>query len=100
MSSNNSGSGTDLPTGILIAAVVCSGVSTIISLVCIWLQLRNYRKVALQRWVVRILVMCVCSAIVGTSVELRGGQGTHLLHFILCFALLTGAAAFRSAGAL
>ena len=53
------GSGSDLPTGVLIAAVVCSAVSTVISLVCICLQLRNYRKVALQRWVVRILLMSV-----------------------------------------
>ncbi|GAA5992115.1 hypothetical protein JCM10908_001774 [Rhodotorula pacifica] len=51
------GTGGDLPTGILIAASISAGLSTILSLATVWLQLKHYHKPRLQRLVVRILVM-------------------------------------------
>ena len=41
----------------LIDVGVFSGIATCISLFSIWLQLKNYRKPILQRYVVRILLM-------------------------------------------
>ena len=51
------GSGTNLPKAVLIVATVSAGLSTLLSLATVWLQLKNYRKIQLQRIVVRILVM-------------------------------------------
>lgn len=51
------GSGTNLPKAVLIVATVSAGLSTVLSLGCVWLQLKNYRKIQLQRIVVRILLM-------------------------------------------
>ncbi|SCV66894.1 BQ2448_5540 [Microbotryum intermedium] len=51
------GSGTNLPRAVLIVATASSAFATVLSLITIWLQLKNYRKIALQRLVVRILVM-------------------------------------------
>ncbi|KDE02756.1 hypothetical protein MVLG_06702 [Microbotryum lychnidis-dioicae p1A1 Lamole] len=51
------GSGTNLPRAVLIVATASSALATVLSLLTIWLQLKNYRKIALQRLVVRILVM-------------------------------------------
>lgn len=51
------GSGTNLPKSVLIVATVSAGLSTLLSLWTVWLQLKNYRKIRLQRFVVRILMM-------------------------------------------
>ncbi|GAA5869265.1 hypothetical protein JCM3774_004188 [Rhodotorula dairenensis] len=51
------GVGGDLPTGVLIAASISAGLSTVLSLATVWLQLKHYHKPRLQRLVVRILVM-------------------------------------------
>lgn len=53
------GVGGDLPMGVLIAASISAGLSTILSLATVWLQLKHYYKPRLQRLVVRILVMSV-----------------------------------------
>lgn len=53
------GVGGDLPTGVLIAASISAGLSTVLSLATVWLQLKHYYKPRLQRLVVRILVMSV-----------------------------------------
>lgn len=51
------GSGSRLPLWVLTTASICAGFSTVLSVWTVWLQLKNYRKVRLQRFVVRILVM-------------------------------------------
>lgn len=51
------GSGTNLPHSVLIVATALSLGSTLLSLWTVWLQLKNYRKITLQRFVVRILMM-------------------------------------------
>lgn len=51
------GSGTNLPKSVLIVASISAGLSTLLSLWTVWLQLKNYRKITLQRFVVRILMM-------------------------------------------
>lgn len=53
------GSGTNLPKSVLIVATIAAGLSTLLSLWTVWLQLKNYRKITLQRFVVRILMMWV-----------------------------------------
>lgn len=53
------GSGSNLPLGILATALLSAFLATTLSCFTIILQLKNYRSVHLQRWVVRILVM-VC----------------------------------------
>lgn len=53
----SSGSGTDLPFIILLLATISAVFSTILSIWTVILQLKNYRKINLQRFVVRILVM-------------------------------------------
>lgn len=51
------GSGTNLPPLVLTLATICAALSTLLSIWTVILQLRNYRKITLQRWVIRILVM-------------------------------------------
>ncbi|KAJ7437459.1 DUF300-domain-containing protein [Mycena galericulata] len=51
------GAGSRLPTAVLLVAGVSTLVAVIVSGMSIHLQLRNYRKPALQRMVVRIMVM-------------------------------------------
>ncbi|GAA6056584.1 hypothetical protein NBRC10513_001056 [Rhodotorula toruloides] len=51
------GSGSKLPLWVLVSATISAGLSTILSLGTIWLQLKHYHKPRLQRLVVRILVM-------------------------------------------
>ncbi|GAA6019658.1 hypothetical protein JCM11491_004869 [Sporobolomyces phaffii] len=51
------GSGSHLPPAVLICATVSAALSTILSLVTVWLQLKHYHRPRLQRFVVRILVM-------------------------------------------
>jgi len=51
------GSGSHLPPAVLISATVSAGLSTILSLVTVWLQLKHYHRPRLQRFVVRILCM-------------------------------------------
>ncbi|GAA5942883.1 OSTA/TMEM184 family protein [Sporobolomyces koalae] len=53
----DAGSGSRLPPAVLICATVSAGLSTILSLVTVWLQLKHYHRPRLQRFVVRILVM-------------------------------------------
>lgn len=53
------GSGTNLPPLVLLLATISAGFATVLSLWTIWLQLKNYRKITLQRFVVRILIMYV-----------------------------------------
>jgi hypothetical protein len=58
-SSTPEGSGTNLPKAVLLLATISAALSTVLSLWTVWLQLKNYRKIALQRFVVRILIMYV-----------------------------------------
>ncbi|PPQ96895.1 hypothetical protein CVT26_005881 [Gymnopilus dilepis] len=51
------GSGSRLPTAVLTLAGISTVIAVLVSMMSIWLQLRNYRKPALQRMVVRIMVM-------------------------------------------
>lgn len=51
------GSGSKLPLWVLVSATISAGLSTVLSLGTIWLQLKHYHKPRLQRLVVRILVM-------------------------------------------
>ncbi|GAA5946790.1 hypothetical protein JCM10213_009075 [Rhodosporidiobolus nylandii] len=51
------GSGAHLPPAVLLTATLSAGLSTILSLWTVWLQLKHYHKPRLQRMVVRILVM-------------------------------------------
>ncbi|KAH8912895.1 DUF300-domain-containing protein [Coniochaeta sp. PMI_546] len=51
------GTGQKLATATISIAGVASLLATIISMISIWLQLKNYRKPLLQRYVVRILLM-------------------------------------------
>ncbi|PGH16854.1 hypothetical protein AJ79_01498 [Helicocarpus griseus UAMH5409] len=51
------GTGSRLARVTVIIAGVASFVATVLSLVSIWLQTKNYRKPLLQRYVVRILLM-------------------------------------------
>ena len=55
------GSGSRLGQVAIILAGIASFAATVISLVSIWLQLKNYRKPLLQRHVVRILIMYTAS---------------------------------------
>ncbi|GAA5835968.1 hypothetical protein JCM11251_006616 [Rhodosporidiobolus azoricus] len=56
-SDTGAGSGAHLPIGVLIAATVAAGGSSLLSLWTVWLQLKHYHQPRLQRFVVRILVM-------------------------------------------
>lgn len=49
--------GTDTPVNCVLITGIFAFIATCISLFSIWLQLKNYRKPILQRYVVRILVM-------------------------------------------
>ncbi|BGP57667.1 hypothetical protein JCM8202v2_005314 [Rhodotorula sphaerocarpa] len=51
------GTGGHLPLAVLATASVSAGLSTVLSLATVWLQLKHYHKPRLQRLVVRILVM-------------------------------------------
>lgn len=51
------GTGSKLARATIIVAGVASLVASLLSFVSIWLQLKNYRKPLLQRYVVRILLM-------------------------------------------
>ncbi|KAI5885470.1 DUF300-domain-containing protein, partial [Schizophyllum commune H4-8] len=51
------GSGSHLPAGVLVLAGVSTVVAVVVSAFSIYLHLKNYRKPALQRMVVRIMVM-------------------------------------------
>lgn len=51
------GTGNKLTAVTIVLAGVAALVATLLSLVSIWLQLKNYRKPLLQRYVVRILIM-------------------------------------------
>ncbi|GAA5879900.1 hypothetical protein JCM16303_004390 [Sporobolomyces ruberrimus] len=55
--SGSVGSGSHLPKAVLISATVSAALSTILSLVTVWLQLKHYHRPRLQRFVVRILLM-------------------------------------------
>ncbi|KAF7377286.1 DUF300-domain-containing protein [Mycena sanguinolenta] len=57
MSEATGGAGSSLPTAVLTFAGISTLVAVIVSGMSIHLQLRNYRKPALQRMVVRIMVM-------------------------------------------
>ncbi|KAF8962096.1 organic solute transporter Ostalpha-domain-containing protein [Flammula alnicola] len=58
-----SGAGSRLPTPVLVIAGLSTLVAVLVSMMSIHLQLRNYRKPALQRMVVRIMVMVPLYAI-------------------------------------
>lgn len=51
------GTGQQLTRATIIVAGVASLMATLLSLVSVWFQLKNYRKPLLQRYVVRILLM-------------------------------------------
>ncbi|EFW14884.1 DUF300 domain-containing protein [Coccidioides posadasii str. Silveira] len=51
------GTGSSLARATVIVAGVASLIASLLSIVSIWLQLKNYRKPLLQRYVVRILLM-------------------------------------------
>ncbi|QSS57535.1 DUF300 domain-containing protein [Histoplasma capsulatum var. duboisii H88] len=57
VSGSSGGTGSSLAKVTVIVAGVASLVATLISLISIWLQTKNYRKPLLQRYVVRILLM-------------------------------------------
>ncbi|KAG5299928.1 DUF300 domain-containing protein [Histoplasma capsulatum G186AR] len=57
VSGSSGGTGSSLAQVTVIVAGVASLVATLISLISIWLQTKNYRKPLLQRYVVRILLM-------------------------------------------
>lgn len=82
--SNPDGSGAHLPFGVLLAASLSAGGSTVLSIATVWLQLKHYHKPRLQRLVVRILVMSVPSFLVVALFEpnspnyaLPGSQSTQ-----------------------
>lgn len=55
--SSSGGTGSRLTSVLIIVSGVASLVATLLSVVSIWLQTKNYRKPLLQRYVVRILLM-------------------------------------------
>ncbi|KAI0746309.1 organic solute transporter Ostalpha-domain-containing protein [Daedaleopsis nitida] len=57
------GSGSALPTPILLVAGICTLVATLVSAMSIVLHLKNYRKPHLQRQVIRIMLMVPLYAI-------------------------------------
>lgn len=57
------GTGTQLGHAATVVAGVCSLIATLLALISIWLQTKNYRKPLLQRYVVRILLMVPIYAI-------------------------------------
>ncbi|KAF3482992.1 uncharacterized protein GIQ15_02316 [Arthroderma uncinatum] len=62
-STSSGGTGSSLAKAAIIVAGVASLVASLISLLSIWLQTKNYRKPLLQRYVVRILLMVPIFAI-------------------------------------
>lgn len=57
MASSSGGTGSSLARAVVIVSGVSSLVASLLSLLSIWLQTKNYRKPLLQRYVVRILLM-------------------------------------------
>ncbi|KAL1987801.1 hypothetical protein VTN96DRAFT_2204 [Rasamsonia emersonii] len=57
VSASSGGTGSRLARAVVIVSGVASLVATLLSLVSIWLQTKNYRKPLLQRYVVRLLLM-------------------------------------------
>ncbi|KAB8076660.1 organic solute transporter Ostalpha-domain-containing protein [Aspergillus leporis] len=55
--SSSGGTGSSLAKAVVIVSGVSSLVASLLSLLSIWLQMKNYRKPLLQRYVVRILLM-------------------------------------------
>ncbi|KAE8393693.1 DUF300-domain-containing protein [Aspergillus alliaceus] len=55
--SSSGGTGSSLAKAVVIVSGVSSLVASLLSLLSIWLQTKNYRKPLLQRYVVRILLM-------------------------------------------
>ena len=55
--STGGGTGTSLGTAAVAVCGVASLIASVISFVSVWLQIKNYRKPLLQRYVVRILFM-------------------------------------------
>ncbi|KAL8280874.1 hypothetical protein RQP46_006878 [Phenoliferia psychrophenolica] len=72
------GSGTNLPPTILTLATICSVLATVLSIWTIILQLRNYRKITLQRWVIRILAF-VIYCFFTLLVEYLGGERSLII---------------------
>ena len=62
-SDTSGGTGGKLGTAAVIVTGVCSLAATVLSLVSIWFQSKNYRKPLLQRYVIRILIMVPIYAI-------------------------------------
>ncbi|KAF4621605.1 hypothetical protein D9613_012574 [Agrocybe pediades] len=60
---NAGGAGSRLPTWMLLIAGISTAVAVVVSMMSIFFQIRNYRKPALQRMVVRIMVMVPLYAI-------------------------------------
>jgi hypothetical protein len=61
--SSDAGSGAHLPRVVLVSAIASSLLATAISLYSIYLNLINYRKIHLQRQVVRIMFMIpICAS--------------------------------------
>ena len=54
---SEAGTGNGLPGSVLVLATICAVFSATLSTVQVVQHLHNYRKVALQRWVVRIIFM-------------------------------------------
>ncbi|KAJ5899260.1 hypothetical protein N7495_004004 [Penicillium taxi] len=63
MISTLAGTGTSLAKASIIIAGISALIASLLSLVSIWFQIKNYRKPLLQRYVVRILVMVPIYAI-------------------------------------
>lgn len=51
------GTGKRLGNAVIILTGVCTLIAILITVLAVWLQLKNYRKPLLQRYVVRILVL-------------------------------------------
>ena len=56
-SDTSGGAGSALPAPVLILAGLSTAFATIVSATSIYLQLKNYRKPLLQRYVIRLLLM-------------------------------------------
>ncbi|KAK9652289.1 hypothetical protein HCH54_010279 [Aspergillus fumigatus] len=65
--SSSGGTGSRLARAVVIVAGVSALVASMLSLLSIWLQTKNYRKPLLQRYVVRILLMVPIYAVASWS---------------------------------
>ncbi|XP_014558248.1 hypothetical protein COCVIDRAFT_94964 [Bipolaris victoriae FI3] len=54
---SSGGTGARFAHAVIIVAGVCALVASLVTVVAVWLQTKNYRKPVLQRYVVRILLM-------------------------------------------